>query len=756
MLHELLLALSGHPSPLLESLPDESTRGPFHEHLSPAEAVLLQRLAQDLGEKHKTIRGNATKIGSTHPSIVCRAIATAIDLTHLANFQQAILDVERDILQKNPSIVGAYNIVPLSGIVGAFDGWSRKLQWLSSLVNYIQAEATSMKQDRERASCTAAQVIKWLRDSANTGYPDIEQLSYQVINVAETAWLRQLSAWVLYGKLPVLGASDFFVHLGAKDGGQGSTDGDYEIANHLIPIFVTPSTANSILFIGKSLNHIRNKASGTDELHSNAQPPELVLLPRHLAHLSSLEPPISTPGFSAAISAIRLSLSQNALQRLLPIYKVLEILRILRDFYLLERGEFAIALITAADQRLASRQSRFSDKLGQKDANILKRAIIKEGEVSAVLARTWAAMASLQSADEDDIDEDLELARNLVSLSIKSLGPVTTENRGTITPTFDDLLLPTPTTLTLHIPSPLDLFLTPSDVDTYSRIHSYLLSLRRAHLRLSKTFLLSVLRRDHPSPKTQPHSDFQSQFETLERRRHRASHRTKNLRPVWATVSSAAFLLAELGEHFQGEVIKSSWHGFHAWLDPISSGSASRPGTSSSIGPAPLNLRTSTSSQRSIQPASDCLHDPESLTQAHRTYLSSLTHSLLLDDPTFTTELRAFMSAIDHLSALMHRLDTVYQNLDLETDLGIVDTLTNYAAEEKDVMYELSASRSKVAEGVGKLVEALKAVDAKRVGGDGGRVGMREEGEDIFVPERSVGVDRLLLKLDWGELGMGF
>lgn len=760
MLHELLLALSGHPSPLLQHPAERPASGPLYEYLSPAENV-LQRLAQDLGEKHRDVRDNAAKISSTHPSTVCRAVATTITLTHLEKFQQAILEVEKGILDEDSSFVGAYNIVPLSGIVGAFDGWSRKLQWLLSLVDYMQEEGTLGKGDKEHSSCTAAHVINWLRDSANTGYPDIEQLSYQLIEVAEKAWLRLLSAWVLYGKLPRLGLTDFFVQRRVKEGKLEGTDEEYEVKRNLIPKFVSLSTASSVLFIGKSLNSIRNRASELDQGLWSRQSPELALLPNHLEHLSNLKPPISVSSFSTAISSVRLSLSQNVLQRLLPISKVIEILRILRDFFLLERGEFAIALITAADQRLALRQTRFADKLGTKNASGLKNAIIKEGEVSAVLARTWAAMVSLQSTDDEEIDEDLELARDLVSLSLKSLGPMPNENGSGNMPTFDDLLLPSPTTLTLRIPSPLDLFLTLSEVQTYSHIHAYLLALRRAHHRLTQSFLLSILRRDHPSPKAPSHLPSKIQLATVERMRHRATHRTKLLRPIWASISSAAFLLAELAAYLEGEVVKSSWTAFHIWLNPraLATNASSRPATSSSAASfAPLSPHASLQYQRSVQPQSkeSLNHDPETITRAHRAYLTSLTHALLMTSPQFTTQLRSLMDAVDHISALMQRLEIVYRNLDLEADSGVVDTFTNYKTEEREVLREVDGARAKVEKGVKGVVGALKEVDADRTGGGSQAldVGGLDQENDVFSPERAGGLDRLLMKLDWGEMGM--
>lgn len=747
MLQELLLALSGHPSPLLSEPVGEINVSLFTDYLSPAESALLQTLAQDLGVRHKKICDTASAINFTHPSVVCRAVATSIKLTHLANFQRTILDIEKDILEENPGIVGAFKIVPLSGVLWEFQDWSCKLKFLLSLVDFIDTPNESDKLDEGAFSRPASQVLGWLRDSTHTGYPDIEQMSNDLLKVAETAWLKQVSAWLLYGRLPTLGIADFFIHK-EKDDEEGQS---YVINKHLLPDFVPQVTANSILFIGKSLNHMRDRASsmqgGTSPTQSG-----LPLLPIHLAHLSSLDIPITATSLSTAISAIRLSLSRNALQRLLPLSKVLEMLRILKDFFLLEHGEFAIALVQAADQRLLTRQSRFADKLPPKAGDPLKNAIIKEGEVSAVLGCTWAAITSLQGLDDENEVEDIEVARDLINMSIRPPDPVSSSNKGVVVPSFDDVLLPTPTTLGLRVPSPLDLFLAPSDVDTYSHIHAYLLSIRRAHFRLSQLFLLSVLRREHPSPKASSHHSVREQTAALRRMRERAARRTKTLRPVWATIRSAVFLLTEMREYLQGGVVKTSWDGFHTWLGPDSEDKGNRPGTASSTDAVPGTFGAFYSSRRSIQPREQALHDPESLTVAHRTYLSSLIHALLLDDARFTKELRTFLNSIDYLSAVMARLDITYKHLDFESDHGVVDTFTNYKVDEKEVMQELRPAREKVARGVEAVIAALRDVDAARTGNEIHSADVHLDGEDLFTPQMSAGIDRLLLKLDFAEM----
>ena len=770
MIHELLLGISGHSSPLLSSSSShpEDSNGLLQSILSPAERALLKSLAQGLGERNRNIRTNASAISSSHPSTICRAVSTAIVSTHLASFQHKILEVEKNILEQDARIVGAYNIVPLSAVAEAFGGWTRKLEWLWDLIQFIQAQGSS-KTPQARLStrdfCTAAELLKHLEESTHTGYPDIEQISLNLLKVAETAWLKQTSTWVLYGRHPASGAADFFIkHLAIMNNGQSPASYQYDIEDELVPQYVTKATAQSILSIGKALNYIRDRKVTFTDTASRAIAPDLALLPNHLSHLSShlsaLESPLTASSFSAAIGAIRLSLSQNALQKLLPIASIIQMLHLLKDFFLMDHGEFAIALITAADERLLSRNK--ADVSRRNLTNDLASMTIKEGEVSAVLARAWNALDMLQSLDpacDEVVDDYLDRARSLIRLSIKSLDVNSTPSRrltdkSPVT-SFDDLLLPSSTALSLRVHPPMDLFLSPADVEVYSSIHAYLLAIRRAHLRLSKLFLLSALRRDQPSSKASVSSNHKETFESLANRRRTANKRAKAMRPVWAQIGSAAFFLAELGEYFQGEVVKGSWSTFQSWLvlNPASD-----------VRSTDVNLMSSTGSGRHSYPSwptsSDSCQgtpplsprDPETLTKAHRRYLASLEKGLLLDDFNFTTLLRRFMASIDHLTALMQRLNYIQQTLDLETNADVSTTAHNLAVEAQGLMQDLESSCQKVSSGAQSLIEALRAIDASRTGGRSIHVKDFAKDHDEFIPWANGGVERLLLKFDSGNV----
>ena len=770
MIHELLLGISGHSSPLLSSSAGElgDSNGFLESVLSPAERALLKSLAQGLGERNRNIRTNASAISSSHPSTICRAVSTAIVSIHLASFQRRILEVEKSILEQDASIVGAYNIVPLSAIAEAFDGWPRKLEWLWDLVQFIQAKGSS-KHPQARLStrdfCTAAELLKHLEESTHTGYPDIEQTALNLLKVAETAWLKQTSIWVLYGRHPASGAADFFITRHAiTHEGQDPASYRYDIEDDLVPHYVTKATAHSILSIGKALNYIRDRKFIFTDAASRAIAPDFALLPSHLSHLSShlsaLESPLTPSTFSAAIGAIRLSLSQNALQKLLPIASIMQMLHLLKDFFLMDNGEFAIALITAADERLSSRNK--ADGSRRNLTNDLATLTIKEGEVSAVLARAWNALDMLQSLDpacDEVVDDYLDRARSLIRLSIKSLDVKSTLSRElmdkSLVASFDDLLLPSSTVLSLRVHPPMDLFLAPADVAVYSSIHAYLLAIRRTHLRLSKLFLLSALRRDQPSSKASVSSSHRDVIESLTNRRRTANQRAKVMRPVWAEIGSAAFFLAELGEYFQGEVVKGSWSTFQSWLslDHASDVRSTDASLMSSTGSERRSHQLWPTSSGSIQGAPPLSpRDPETLTKAHRRYLISLEKGLLLDNSNFTTLLRRFMASIDHLTALMQRLNHNQQSLDLEANAGVSTAADNLAIETQGLMQDLKSSCQKVSSGTQGLIEALRAIDAARTGARSIQVKDLAKEHDEFIPWANGGVERLLLKFDSGNV----
>ncbi|KAJ5431205.1 Spc97/Spc98 [Penicillium cf. griseofulvum] len=772
MLHEILLSLSGQPSPLFNTQKGENavTQNDF-PLLSPPEKALLASVAH-LSQLHAQLRKHASDISSANPSVICRSVSTAIVGTHLGEFQKKILEVERAILAEDSGYVGGYGIVPLSTIVGEFAPWTRRMEWLWAVIRFIQPDSISTEPLR---GSTGAALMDHLRTEAQTGYLDIKEMALQLAKSAERAWMKQLSMWLLYGKLPIYGKEDFFIQ---EDTEKENDEAQFSINARLLPKFVTAQTAGSILFIGKSLNHIR--AERKTSIAGNSTTP-VTLYREHIEQLEGLKPPISPSKLTTAVDCIRLSLSQSTLSKLLPLPKILEILTLLHNFLLLGRGEFAVALVAHADSRIE--ESRRRSPSATRPLGKLDVLAIKEGEVTAALAEAWAELFSLQK-EEDPADEELELARELLCLSIsgrKNGRPMTPAQTPNLISkiskvSFDDLLFPMATNLAAHIRAPLDLFISSSDIVIYSKIHSYLLGIRRAQIRLGDLWKRTPLRRNYPTPWGPPRSSSVFGQAKLKERRDRDNTRVHQMRHIWATASACLFMLSEIGGFFQGDVVNESWQHLRQWIEGCSSSTTSapgsRPGTASSsksyhtskIVP-PDRMCTGGSSESGQQTMGR--HDPEALTVAHRRHLSSLVQSLFLTELPFTNALRGLLTNIDRFVALVIRLETIQRNMDLETDEGVEDALVDYAHEEREVWEELRATRNDVEAGIKNLIGSLRDIDDSR-SGEGlattfGQIwpGSRQDdstspGFSHYVPHKAAGVDRLLMKLDFGSLRSGF
>jgi hypothetical protein len=496
--------------------------------------------------------------------------------------------------------------------------------------------------------------------------------------------------------------------------------------------------------------------------------------------LSNVEFPLKGSTFSRTITAIRLSLSEKTLQKILPLSRVITTLQLLREFFLLGRGEFAMALTQEADEMLRNRWRRAENLAYQKSDN-LRGVPVKDGEVAAVLVKTWAVLASMQGQNADE-DDQLELARDLLRLHpVKSttatplsVGPRLTRDVLDLLDTspFHNVLFNVPVILSIQLPSPLDMVLSPSDLQLYSCINSYLLAMRRAHLRLTDLWKMTSLRRHHPA--------IRGADEQAVLLRQRWTARSLSMRSAWTTANAAMFFLGETEGYLQTEVVAVLWEGFHAWLNGHNGGEAqpvsgapptARPRTdqlqhvgcddseddlwlqSENVG----NIGSSSTIASQSRPRA-LPHDPQTLSTAHSLYLGTLIHRLLLIQPTYTKPLYSLLVHIDHLVSHIQRLHSIYTAIDLETDSGVVDAFVDLEKEQAEVKALLRGVEEKVKRGIEEVVASLRALenDADFVAEweSDGVVGREDDGLDDGVgykPARVGGINRLLMKLDFGS-----
>ena len=733
MIHEVLLALSGHPSPLF----DKSIAGENISHdgaplLSPSEQALLQSIGR-LSELHRELKSQLDAVALSHHSTVCRAAANSIRQTHLARFQKKILDVESRILTKDASIVGAYEIVPLASVVGEFDVWHRRIGWYWDLTCFMRSVRSSQRGEE----CSGASLIDKLRAEAQTGFPDLEESAMELSRVAETAWLRQVSSWIMHGKLPVHGADDFFIK---SDG--DSVDGGvarFRKDNSLLPKFVLPATASSILFVGKSIHQVRHYDQQS-QIRAKLQAPGVhysQLANAHLKHLSSLSLPIVPAHMARAVSVIRRSLSQNILQHLLPLEDIMVLLSCLRRYFLLEDGEFTLALVQEAEARIQARWQSMGKLLQQDPIKALQGLAIKEAELNQTLGQTWKTLAMRDDAE----DLAFDFARKNITLSLprkSSSRPTTSDSITAASPqvssiAFNDTLFPSAADLILEITPPLDLFISKREVETYSAISAYLTSVRRAHLRLADLWRRTPVRREHPAPPGPRSNATDAGRAAQAPARKRASKRAVAARRVWATCSAAMSLLSETAAYLEGEIIRCSWECFEVWLKEPANAADKTDGAQTDVDP------TSQPAQR----------DPETLAAGHRAFLAALTYALFLTDVPYTKELRSLFNNVDQLIALFIRLLDVQQRIDVDQDAGL--EVAHIEEDEKKIALELDRARKRVDSDLKSVINRLRQLDHERIGA-GRYLDLSRVETGGFEPWKGGGVDRLLMKLEFGRV----
>jgi Gamma tubulin complex component N-terminal/Gamma tubulin complex component C-terminal len=680
--------------------------------------------------------------------------------------------VERSILAKDAGYVGGYGIVPLSAVVGEFAPWVRRLEWLWEVVNFMRPRLEVEGVQSCHEGCTGSALMKFLREESNTGYNDLEEMALGLVRTAEMVWLRQLSTWVLYGKLPSSGSEDFFIQPQMIDQASANMNlPEFTVQRELVPGFVTPSTASSILFIGQSLHQIRVRDQMLSARSFTADP-AMKLLPPHLGYLKAIKLPISTSSFTNVIASIRLSMSQNALTQLLPLPKVLAILHVMQDFLLLGRAEFAMALISNADKRIDNGGRGEDILLPVRKAGRLDELKIKDGDLITALNQTWSGLVALRT-ESDQLDDALEQGRNLLHIIPK---PSEGRSRSSATD-FPSFLFPSPASLTLSLPpnSPWALFLTKDDISSYSEMNSYLLSIRRAAIHLASLWGHSSLRRSHPCPNGLPGSGaISSQCRSAEKRK-RGDERNAKMRRNWAVANKAQYVISELAGYFQGEIVGGHWQHFLSWLKSLDGGEelasketsrlgmsnlavgkVSRPGT----GTPTEQFKTSQASaasnplRRSALNAQPTQSDPATLAKAHQSYLGALRSDLLMNVAGFTRALLDTLRLLDHLVALFARLETTQQNLDLEIDQGVVDALANHGGDEHEILQEMERSRAAIEEQLDELVKQLReSVDRNDAEGAWDSRGQRVDGLDmetlLYTPWRPPNVDGLLMKLEF-------
>jgi hypothetical protein len=329
-------------------------------------------------------------------------------------------------------------------------------------VGPIQQVSAHLLNETEDHWCKA--VCNWMcfgieADDANLSFGSLEeplimldQSSRRVSNVSLSASIRKGT-----------GLPDIAMASSNMDQPSGR-ESAWHFAKGALPLCIAADeeTSDAILYVGRAVAKVNGKARHLT--NSTIHIPE-GLTSRHLTFLKSKDarPCSQNNHFRQAIKAISRDVSEWMWRNILTPNAVLQVYDILGKVFLHRDGLFSSSFL----QRLY--KIRKEKLLTARSASA---ALVHAADVELAMQR--AAMDSEHGERRVNVDQ----CRVCMPKQANSAG----------TSTFDSITLGLPFTLKYQVDFPLDLIISPKELEAYSNLFSFLLALKGVRMRLDRTW----------------------------------------------------------------------------------------------------------------------------------------------------------------------------------------------------------------------------------------------------------------------------
>ncbi|XP_042660160.1 gamma-tubulin complex component 4 isoform X2 [Tyto alba] len=380
MIHELLLALSGYPGAAFTW----SKRGglqvsqelPF---LHPSETSVLNRLCR-LGTDYirfaefvEQYTGHVQQ-QDHHPSqqnqsglhgIYLRAFCTGLDSV-LQPYRQALLDLEQEFLA-DPHL-------SISHVNYSLDQFQLLFPSVMVMVEQIKTQKIH-----------GCQILETVHKHSCGGLPPVRSALEKILAVCHGVMYKQLSAWMLHGLL-LDQHEEFFIKQGPSSGNvpsQPEEDDDdlgiggltgkqlrelqdlrlieeenmlapslkqFSLRVEMLPSYIPVRVAEKILFVGESVQMFENQNVNLTRKGSILKNQEDTFAAE--LHRLKQQPLFSLVDFESVVDWIRSTVAEHLWKLMVEESDLLGQLKIIKDFYLLGRGELFQAFIDTAQQML--------------------------------------------------------------------------------------------------------------------------------------------------------------------------------------------------------------------------------------------------------------------------------------------------------------------------------------------------------------------------------------------------------------------
>ena len=368
MLHELLVALSGVSGSIFVDKKEEGFQVvndlPF---LHPSETEILNHLCK-LGwyyQRFETFRKtysvllpqNATTdeagdIPGNECGLYLQALCTGLDQV-LEPYRKTLLALEQEILNDAN--------IPLTRLQHKLEEYQLLFPALASTLDEIEA--------KKAKGCG---ILNILHLQCANGILVVREAFQRVLHVCHAVMFKQLSAWLLHGLLLDYYDEFFIMEKSTsstvaltsseqseveenkseekqlqekKSASQKTAESHFTLNAEMLPSYISTSVAEKILFVGESVNMLESaKSKSADNHRDTGMKKNEIEFGRSLHELQK-KPLFHLPSFEKEIGMIKSRITEHLWCLLVEEGELLRHLKLLKDFYLLGRGEIFRSLI---------------------------------------------------------------------------------------------------------------------------------------------------------------------------------------------------------------------------------------------------------------------------------------------------------------------------------------------------------------------------------------------------------------------------
>uniref|UniRef100_A0A8C2CK44 Gamma-tubulin complex component n=1 Tax=Cyprinus carpio TaxID=7962 RepID=A0A8C2CK44_CYPCA len=529
MIHELLLALSGYPGTIFtwnkRNGLQVSQDLPF---LHPSETSVLNRLCkmgtdyvrftefieQHTGHVHQQEHYSSQPSQTGLHGIYLRAFCTGLN-SMLQPYRQALLDLEKEFLGDPHLSISHVNYM---------------LEQFQLLFPSVMVVVETIKSQKIHG----CQILETVYKHSCGGLPPVRMALEKILAVCHGVMYKQLAAWMLHGLL-LDQSEEFFVKQGPSAGGAtaaqeeeeedlgiGGLSGkqlrelqdlrlieeenmlapslqQFSLRVEMLPSYIPVRVAEKILFVGESVQMFENHNQSPSRAGEQKSILLFVTLPscgwpgsilKHQEDMFAAElhrlkqqPLFSLVDFENLVDGIRSTVAEHLWTLMVEESDLLGQLKIIKDFYLLGRGELYQVFIDLAQHMLKTPPSAVTEH----DVNV----------------------AFQQAAHKVLLDDDNLLP--LLHLTVDYQGKESKEasgNREGTTPPQETSPREAPPTgwaalgLAYKVQWPLHILFTPAVLEKYNVVFRYLLSVRRVQSELQHCWALQMQRKHLKSNQT--------------------------------------------------------------------------------------------------------------------------------------------------------------------------------------------------------------------------------------------------------------